>query len=292
MTLIEDILIYGAITGAVYALLALGFTLIYGVAEILNMSHGVLYMLGAYMFVAFNAKFFQLGLLPSSILAVIFVGFVGIAIYALIHQVIEETLAVLVVTLGATLVVQQLIRMPWAFGGSHVAVPSLLEGHINFLGAAILYDQILAFVLALGLFVVVWTFITRSKIGGAMRAVAQDREAAMLMGINTERLYIITMFISATLAAIAGLLIARPVIHPFTWQTPLVMSFAIVVLGGLGSIKGSFVGAFIVGYAEISVIYLVPSGEYLRGAVALAVMVVVLIFRPAGLFGKRMEIEE
>ncbi len=127
-----------------------------------------------------------------------------------------------------------------------------------------------------------------------MRAAAQDREAAMLMGVNTMKLYMLTMAISASLAAIAGVLITASttrVAYQLMWFHPLALSFAIVILGGLGSIKGTFIGAFIVGYAEISVSYAVPTGDYLRGAVALAVMVLVLIFRPKGLFGKRVELE-
>lgn len=286
--MIEDLLIYGAITGAVYALLALGFTLIYGVAEVLNMAHGALYMLGVYMFVA-SITSLKLDSLPAIILAAVFVGFVGIAVYGLIHPVIEEVLPVLVVTLGATLVVQQLLII--VFGTEHIGVPSLMSGTITLLGVTILYERLLAFVLSLSLISILWILITRSKIGLAMRAVAQDREAAMLMGVNTERLYMLTIFISGSLAGIAGILIVRSVVNPFIWQVPLYMSFAIVVLGGLGSIKGSLIGAFIVGYAENAVLFLIPGGEYLRGAVALGVMVVVLIFRPAGLFGKRIEIE-
>lgn len=285
-------------SGAVYALLALGFTLIYGVAEVLNMSHGTLYMLGAYMIFAF-VRFFGFELIPSIILAVIFVGFVGAIIYGLIDSVIDETLAVLVVTLGSALVLQQLVILE--FGGAHVSVPRLsretdffgvLAGRLSdFLGVTILPEQFVALVLSSILVAALWIFIAKTKIGGAMRAVAQDREVAMLMGINTKRLYTLTMAISASLAAMAGILLARPVVHPFIWQHPLVMSFAIVVLGGLGSIKGSVIGAFIIGYAETAVVFSIPGGEYLRGAVALAVMVLVLLLRPAGLFGKRVEIE-
>ena len=286
--MIEDLLIYGAISGAVYALLALGFTLVYGVAEILNMAHGALYMLGVYAFVILFS-FFHLDLLSSIILATIFVGFVGIAVYGLIRSVVDEVLPVLVVTLGATLVIQQLSIIQ--FGARDIRVPPMISGIVTLLGVKILQDRLLALALSLCLIFVLWIFISRSKIGLAMRAVAQDREVAMLMGINTERVYMLTILISGSLAAVAGMLITRPVVNPNIWQTPLYMSFAIVVLGGLGSIKGSLVGAFIIGYAENAVLYLVPEGQYLKGAVALAVMVIVLVLRPAGIFGKRMEIE-
>jgi len=283
------LLILGAISGAIYALLALGFSLIYGVADVINLAHGALYMLGAYMFYAFVSSF-QLESLPALVLAVIFVGFTGMIIYRLfVHPVIEDVLAVLMVTLGVTLMVEQLVRLN--FGGGNITV-NLLQGSTEIVGVTVTTQQLLAFAVSLSLLAVLWIFIAKSKIGGAMRAVAQDREVAMLVGINTERLYMLTMALSASFAALAGILIAAyTVASPGMWSYPLTMSFAVVVLGGLGSIKGSLVGAFIVGYAEKAVTVLIPQGSYLQGLVALVVMVVVLLVRPAGLFGKRMEIE-
>ena len=127
-----------------------------------------------------------------------------------------------------------------------------------------------------------------------MRALAQDREVAMLMGINTERIYMLTMGISSLLAGLAGILILgsnMEAAHPYIWQRPLVLSFAIVILGGLGSIKGSLLGAFIIGYTENAVITFVPQGGMITSAAYLVIMVVVLLLRPKGLFGKRIEFE-
>ena len=128
-----------------------------------------------------------------------------------------------------------------------------------------------------------------------MRAVAQDREMGMLMGINTPRLHMLTMGISALIAALAGILITASttaMAYPQMWSQPLYMSFAIVILGGLGSIKGTLLGAFIVGFTENIFVFLIPGGSFLQGAVALAIMVLVILFRPKGLFGKRIELEE
>ncbi len=125
-----------------------------------------------------------------------------------------------------------------------------------------------------------------------MRAMAQDREAATLMGINTERLFMLTLVISASLAAIAGVLVTPlTVASPDMWMFPLIISFSVVILGGLGSIKGSLVGAFILAYAEESVVFLAQGEEHLRGAFSLLIMVLVLLLRPSGLFGKRVEME-
>lgn len=302
--MIEILLIFGAITGAVYALLALGFTLIYGVADVVNMAHGALCMLGAYMFFTFSPAIKDPALLIPSpfttnpalalILAAIFVGVVGGIIYVLfINPVKKDILASLVVTVAVAIVIQQIVYIE--FGGVHRAVLPFASGSTDILGVTVTYTKILAFVVSMILFAFTSIFVARSKIGKAMRATAQDREAAMLMGINTTRLCILTMAISSGLAALAGILItgsASQVATPQMWLTPLAMSFAIVILGGLGSIKGTLLGAFIIGYAEKAVTLLIPEGSFLSGAVGLAVMVLVLLFRPKGLFGKRIELEE
>lgn len=293
--MIEQILIYGAILGAIYALLALGFTLIYGVAGVVNMSHGALFMLGAYMFYAFGPQGpFGLDPLSAFIMSVIVTGAAGAVIYLLIiHPVLEDPLAVLVTTVGASLIIQQIIIIQ--FSSFFVPVPRFIEGATRILGTMVAHQRIAAFFFAMSLFAILWIFIKKAKIGNAMRAVALDHEVAMLMGINTTRLYVLTMAISSVFAAIAGVLISSSmagVAFPTMWMTPLYMSFSIVILGGLGSVKGTLIAGFIVGLAENAVVTIIPQGSYLRGAVALSIMALVLLLRPSGLFGKRVELEE
>jgi len=290
--LLEDLLISGATTGAVYALLALGFTLIYGVAKILNLSHGAFYMLGAYIFYA-SLVFLRLETLPALILAVIFAAFIGAIVYGLsIRPVIESELNVMVVTLGVAMIFQFLVTL--LFGSEYRTIPGLLPKlrWVNIFGVLVNPQKLLALAVSFSLIVILWVFISKSKTGGAMRAMAQDREVAMLMGINTERLCMLTMAISASLAAIAGVLVTPlSVATPDMWMFPLIISFSVVILGGLGSIKGSLVGAFIIAYAEESIVFLAAGEEHLRGAFSLVIMVLVLLFRPRGLFGKRVEME-
>jgi len=296
---LETLLIFGAIAGAVYALLALGFTLIYGVAKVVNMAHGTLFMLGAYMFFVFGPfGYFKLDPIPALILSAITIGIMGSIIYLIfIHPVIEDELAAIVSTVCAAMIIQQIIFVdpPLGFGGEHKGVPALVSGSTEILGVTLSNSKILALTVSVALFIVVSVFIAKTKTGRAMRAVSQDREVSMLMGVNTTRLYILTIAVASALAAIAGVLITgstSPVAEPHMWLTPLFMSFAIVILGGLGSVKGSFIGGFIVGYAGETVVYLAPEGIFLKGAVALAVMVAVLLIRPKGLFGKRVELED
>lgn len=303
---VGTIIIFSLISGVLYALLAIGFTLIYGVAEVVNMAHGALFMLGAYIFFAFLT---YLGfdsinnpdvilLPPAIILAAIAVGIVGILIYRfLIHPIEEDILASMVVTVFTAMIIQQIIYLPapYGFGGKHHDVPSGIGGSIDIFGVTVTYSKIIAIMVSLTLFAILSIFIAKAKVGTAMRAVAQDREVAMLVGVNTTRLYILTMAIASSLAAIAGIFVVASgsgTAEPQMWLNPLGMSFAIVILGGLGSVKGTLLASFIVGFAENTVALSIPSGSYLRGAVALAIMVAVLLIRPRGLFGKRIELEE
>lgn len=306
MALIETILLSGAISGAIYALLALGFTLIYGVSGLVNMAHGSFFMIGPYAFFILNSLFLSffpgLGLSLSPlwitifalVVAAILTGIVGSVTYRLtMHYVIGDDVAILVVTVALALIFQQIVLM--GFGPSNFPIPTFLRESIIVLGVTLTQSRVLALVVSLVLFLSLWLFISRSKIGRAMRALSQDREAAMLMGVNTTRLYMLTIAISAAFAAVAGMFISASstgVANPFMWLEPLALSFAIVILGGLGSIKGTLIGGFIIGYAGNSVELLFPSGGVLVTAVPFVIMVLILFLRPKGLFGKHTEMEE
>ena len=294
--MIETIILYGAISGAVYALLALGFTLIYGMTRVVNLAHGSFYMLGAYLFYVFGELILhEAHPFVALLFAVVSVGIVGGIVYRLtIHPVLGDEVAVMVVTIGLALIFQQLMLL--IFGSQNVSVEPLVEEvSVIVWGVSLSYPRILVFAVSLVLFVCLVIFIMKMKIGKAMRAVSQDREAAMLMGINTERLYILTMVISSALAAVAGIFVAASTIRvaaTWMWFYPLALSFSIVVLGGLGSIKGSLIGAFVIGYAEQTVAIAVPEGGAIITVVPFTIMVLLLLLRPKGLFGKRVEMEE
>ena len=301
--MIEEIILFGTIKSGVYALLALGFTLIYGISGVVNLAHGSFYMLGAYLFFILGTLgILGSGTILSSVLALIFavilVGVIGSVTYRLtIHPVLGDEIAVMVVTVCLALIFQQVVILVFGVTFPPVSWPkdSFLMTSIRIFGVPVLYSRILAFVASLALFAGLLVFITKTKIGKAMRAVSQDREVAMLMGVNTERLYMLTMAISAMLAAVAGILITTSfdmVAGAWMWLHPLALSFSIVILGGMDSIKGSLVGAFIIGYAEQTVAVSVPEGGQIISVVPLAVMVLVLLLRPKGLFGKRIEMEE
>ncbi|PKN24154.1 MAG: branched-chain amino acid ABC transporter permease, partial [Deltaproteobacteria bacterium HGW-Deltaproteobacteria-21] len=137
-----------------------------------------------------------------------------------------------------------------------------------------------------------WVLLMKTRLGLAIRSTAEDREVANLMGMNESRVAMISMGISVALAAVTGaVIVPLTILTPFMWMHPLIMMMAAVVLGGMGSIKGSFAGAYILGFAESMVVFLIPKGAFLKGSVALSIMILVLLIRPAGLFGVSFEEE-
>ncbi len=286
----EQILINGAMLGGIYAVLALGFSLIFGVARIINLAHTAFYMLAAYAIYTF-AHLLGLSAIPSIALSIVLTTLIGIGTYKLfIDRVREHETTVLMITIALALVFQECMLL--AFGGHFLGAPSFVSGYVELLGVRISNQHLLTFGVVLACLLGIWVLLTKSKLGIAIRSVAQDREIANLMGINVGRICLMTMAIAVAMAAISGAMVAPIfVLDPRMWMHPLIMGLAIVVLGGLGSLKGSFAGAFILAYTETLVVFLVPVGSFIKGAVALAVMVAVLLIRPEGLFGLAFEEE-
>jgi branched-chain amino acid transport system permease protein len=278
------------VNGGVYALLAIGFSLIFGVARIVNIAHTAFYMLAAYCFYTLLTKT-GLGFLLSGLISVGAVTLLSVICYRLvIEPVREHEAAVLIATIALALVFQEL--MLYTFGGHFLGIPSTLEGSVRVLGVSIPYQRLLILVVAAASLLLVWFLLYRTRLGLAIRATANDLEVANLMGMNVHRVAMVTVAISVALAAVAGVVVAPVfVVDPFMWLAPLVTMLAIVVLGGLGSMKGSLIGALIIGYVEAITVFAVPAGAYLKGAVALLIMVIVLLARPEGLFGVAFEEE-
>jgi branched-chain amino acid transport system permease protein len=290
MALITDIIISGLISGSVYALLAIGFSLIFGVARIVNFAHTAFYMVAAYCIYVVTQK---MGFHPmwGMVAAIVLVTLLGIISYkVLINPIREHEGAVLIATIALAMAFQEIMAI--IFTGTYLSVPSLAKGYFTILGVKVFYQQLLTFCAALLILVVLWALLMKTKLGLAIRSTAQDREVANLMGINEARVAMMTMGLSVGLAAFTGaIVVPLTILQPHMWMHPLIMMMAVVVLGGLGSLKGSFIGAYILGFAEAIVVFLAPMGAYLKGSVALSVMIVVLLIRPEGLFGVYFEEE-
>jgi branched-chain amino acid transport system permease protein len=285
-----NIIVHGLVSSGIYALLAVGFSLIFGVARIINLSHTAFYMLAAYLIYSL-ASAAGLNLYLSIIIAIVIVIVVGTISYKLlIARVRQHEATTLIVTIAIAVIIQEALLK--GFGGGPRSIPKLISGSIDIFGVTVLYQQFLTFGVVILLLLATWLFLMRTKSGVALRATAQDRDVANLMGINVPRMEMLTMAMSVGLAAIAGALVAPlSVLTPGMWAHPLVMILAVVVLGGLGSLQGSLIGALILGFAENLVIFLAPSGSFLKTSVALTIMLIVILIRPEGLFGIRFEEE-
>jgi branched-chain amino acid transport system permease protein len=285
-----DIIVAGLISGSIYALLAIGFSLIFGVARIVNIAHTAFYMLAAYGIYYGTHK---LGIHPilAMIVSVILVTLVGIISYQFfIKPIREHHAAVLIGTIALAMAFQEIMLI--LFSGDFLSVPLLIEGFTTVGKIKVSYQQILTIVVSLLALGGTWAFLKGTRIGLAIRSTAEDREIANLMGIDESRMAMITMIVSVALAGLTGAVIAPlSIVYPFMWTSPLVIMMAVVVLGGLGSIKGSFIGAYILGLAEAMVVFLAPNGSFLKGSVALSIMILVLLIRPEGLFGVAFEEE-
>jgi len=285
-----DITITTLINGSIYALLAIGFSLIFGVARIVNIAHTAFYMAASYcIFVAT----YKLGLNPVAAMlgAILLTVLVGILCYRFfIEPIREHEAAVLIATIALAMVLQEIMLL--LFGGEFRSVPPLIGGYTVIGGAKIAYQQLLTIAIAAATLAGVWAFLKKTRMGLAIRSTAQDREVANLMGMNEARIAMLTMAVSVGLAAFTGaVVVPLTVLNPHMWMHPLIMMMAVVVLGGMGSLKGSFAGAYILGLAEALVVFLIPLGAYLKGSVALSIMILVLIIRPEGLFGVSFEEE-
>lgn len=284
----ELILINGLIIGGQYALLALGFSLILGVARVLNLAHPAFYMLSAFAIYTFS-QVLEFNLTVTYILSLLFMIGLGIVIYQLILAPVRaQTSTVLILGLVLGIAAQELMLI--FYGGQFRSLVRIAPGTLQLGDAVISNQHILALSAVMLSLLGVWFLLFKSRLGIPIRAVAQDREVANLMGIPEGRIAILTMAVSVALAVIAAAMVAPiGVIDPLMWLHPLVIVLTAVILGGLGSIKGSIIAAFILAFVEVSLVFLAPGAAFLRGAVSMLVMLTVLMFKPEGLYGVFME---
>lgn len=279
-----NIFVYGAVTSAVYAMLAVGFTLIFGVARVLNLAHGAFYGLGAYAAYVLTAR---LGwpLLPAAIVAVLFVAAFGVVVErVLIRPLRHSALAVLMITIAVGLLFEQAMYL--LFGSEARNVPAFSNATWSYAGLDVSGQRLITLGFGAAIIAVLWLFINRTRLGAAILALSQDREGALYVGIPADRIYAVVMAISAAIAAAAGVLTAPFLtVQPTMDLLPMIKAFSIVIVGGLGSIPGSILAALLLGYSETIVAYAFSPAW--TEIVSLVAVLLTLILRPAGLMGKR-----
>jgi len=290
MSLIILLVVNWLATAGCYTLLATGFSLLFGVARVANFAHTALYMLTGFLIYTFTS-ILGYGLILSVLLAISSVIIVAISYYILVlNRIKEQPLAVMMVTFALALLIQDILL--YIFHASLRGIEPFVQGYLEISGVRVSYQHIFTIIVSGVILFGLIALLAKTKLGKAIRAVAQDTEMATVMGINVGHILLITTSISAMLAGIAAAVILPLFsIEPYMWLNPLTIIIGAVVLGGLGSIKGSIFGALILSFAEVLVVTFIPEGGFLRGVASMLAMVAVLIFKPEGLFGVIFEEE-
>lgn len=267
------------------ALIAVGLALIFGVMGVINFAHGELYMAGAYAVVALYASL-GLPFLLAVAIGLIFVGLLGLLMeYSLFRPLRDNPLGGLIASIGFLLIVQTVAVLSFGVHMEHVPPPTQ-EKIVFFDGVVLTYQRLLVILATTALLGGLWLFLRKSKFGWALRACAQDREAAVLQGMSINKTARLAMFIGAALAGVAGALTA-PLVSatPFMGHSVIVTAFIIIIVGGIGSLEGAVLAAILYAFVHtfVSTIY----DGTLANIVGLLLMLVVLIVKPTGLFGAR-----
>ncbi len=280
-------LITGLSLGGIYAIIALGYTMVYGIAKMLNFAHGDVIMVGAFM-CFFATGRYGLPPLVSVLLAVVVCTALGIIIEGLAYKPLREapSLAVLITAIGVSYLLQNGAQLLW--GADTKTFTPIVSGSLSLAGGRlnISYVSLLAMACCLVVMVCLTFFTNRTRMGKAMRACSEDKGAAQLMGINVNSTISMTFAIGSALAAIAGVLFcsAYPVLSPTTGSLPGIRAFTAAVFGGIGSIPGAFLGGILLGIIETFAKAYISTD--LSDAVVFAVLIIVLLVKPAGLLGK------
>ncbi|MBQ7371007.1 MAG: branched-chain amino acid ABC transporter permease [Blautia sp.] len=285
-------LVSGINLGSVYAIIALGYTMVYGIAKMLNFAHGDVIMVGAFVILTAITKA-GLSSWLAVLLAVVTCTVMGIVIEAVAYRPLRKAaspLAVLITAIGVSYLLQNLALLIFGADAKSfvtvINVPnvSLFDGKLNIKGITLVTILVSVIIMT-----ALTTFVKKTKPGRAMQAVSEDKDAAQLMGVNVNATISLTFAIGSGLAAIAGLLLcsAYPTLTPYTGSMPGIKAFVAAVFGGIGSIPGAMVGGILLGVIEIFGRAYISS--QIADAICFAVLIVVLLVKPTGLFGKNIQ---
>lgn len=283
-------LINGLMLGATYSLVAIGYTLIFGVLGLLHFAHGEVLMAGAFMGL-YIILWTDLPLYITLPLTMIGTGALGIVIDLVAIRPLKKDfhLAPLLSTIGVTIILQNLaVKL---FGGYGTRFPDAIKDYHFKIGSLFISSiNILTLGISISLMIALYFFISKTKIGKAMRAVSESHLTAGLLGVNVDRIVLLTFGIASALAGASGVMIglAFHAISPFIGLTFALKGLVVMLLGGLGNVLGAMIGGLILGMAEVFAIVVLPTEINLQDIFSFGIMILILIFKPTGLFGTRI----
>jgi len=290
-TILFQQIINGISLGSLYGLVAIGYTMVYGILRLINFAHGDLLMFAAYTAI-YLIGIFALPWYISFPLALVITGLMGIVLDRCAYRPLRDAprISLLISAIGASFLLENLAIV--IIGGIPKGVPrpTMFDHVITIMGVRVqvftLYTPVITIVLLLGLLYIIY----RTKVGKAMRAASKDFEATRLMGINLDQVIAITFFLGSFLAAAGGIMWAMkyPQVNPFMGVFPGLKAFIAAVLGGIGNIVGAVIGGFLLGLGEIMIVALFPELSQYKDAFAFVILILVLLFRPTGIMGEPM----
>ena len=285
-----EVIVYGVINSVSLALIALGFTLVYGVSRLPNFAHGAFYVFTGYIAWLFLNR---LGIhyLAAIIMSLIVIGAIGGAMYHFVlARVRGMAISEIIASYAIGLAILEALRWGGLKGATFI-LPPFFEGSVNILGVVVDYQRILVIFIGAALVAMLWLFIHKTKVGLALKGMAQDERAAMTLGIDSDRMAVISMALGSVFAGIAAVVLlplGNIVIE--SGYSVLILAVAVCIVGGLGSWSGAVIAAFLIGFAQIlTVVYIGPQFQVV---VALLAIIVTLVLRPSGIFGRQKELEE
>jgi branched-chain amino acid transport system permease protein len=290
MDILIEILIYGSIHSISLALIALGFALVYGTCRVPNFAHGALYVICGFITWTF-LKSWGVNYFISILLSIFVIGLIGALIYQFILiRVRGMAISEIIASYAIGLAILEGLR--WGgFKGMTYTLPTFIQGTIFIAGVPVDLHRIVVLICGAALVGVLWLFTHYTRTGLALRGMAQDERAALMLGIDSDRMALVAMAFGSMLAGLAAvLLLPLGNIVVETGYNVLILAIAVCIVGGLGSWMGAVLAAFLIGFAQIlTEVYL---GTHFKSVIALLAIIVTLILRPSGLFGRQKELEE
>jgi branched-chain amino acid transport system permease protein len=284
-------LINGISLGSLYALIAIGYTMVYGIVRLINFAHGDIIMLAAY-FVFFGVGVFSLPWWLSAVLSVVLTVVVGVVIEKAAYKPLRDAprISILISAIGVSFFLENIGLV--VFGGRPKAfyTPEIFKGVIKVAGVSIINLGIIIPVVAAVLLSGLVYLVNSTRTGMAMRACSKDVDTAKLMGIDVDRIISFTFGLGSALAAVGGIMWALkyPQIHPLIGIMPGLKCFIAAVVGGIGNIPGAMLGGFILGLGEILLVAFMPGLSGYRDAFAFVILILILLFRPTGILGEKV----